>query len=74
VTSDGGIVKSSELALSPKTPPLPTPPLRRETDTGGNFEEEMEKALGKVGNGGKSPEVDKEPPPLLELSIPIGLH
>lgn len=57
-----------------KSPPLPTPPLAKEKgDVQGDFEAEMEKALGKVGKAeNKSPETEKNQP-LLELSIPIGL-
>jgi hypothetical protein len=75
VTSDGGATKSKDPNLEPKTPPLPTPPLaKKENEVQGNFELEMQKALGKVGKGeGKTPEVEKKQP-LLELSIPIGLH
>ena len=71
VTSDGGVTKSTKLLEEPKSPPLPTPPLARQQsdETQGNFEIEMEKALGKVG---KAPEVENKQ--LLELSIPIGLQ
>jgi hypothetical protein len=57
-----------------KSPPLPTPPLAKEkNDVQGNFESEMEKALGKVGKAeSRSPETEKKQP-VLELSIPIGL-
>lgn len=72
VTSDGGATKSTKPLGEPKSPPLPTPPLARQQsgDAKGNFEMEMEKALGKVG---KTPELEKKQQ-ILELSIPIGLH
>jgi hypothetical protein len=72
VTSDGGATKSTKPLGEPKSPPLPTPPLARQQsgESKGNFEIEMEKALGKVG---KTPEIEKKQQ-LLELSIPIGLH
>jgi len=75
VNSDGGATKSTKPPFEPKSPPLPTPPLAREkNEVRGNFELEIEKALGKVGKGDEQiPEKDK-PQPLLELSIPIGLH
>ena len=76
ISSDGGAVKSTKGRFDePKTPPLPTPPLAKNENTvKGNFELEMEKALGKVGKADtKTPESEKKPP-LLELSIPIGLQ
>jgi hypothetical protein len=69
--SDSGKKRSITSTSEEKSPPLPTPPLaKREQDVPGNFEQEMEKALGKVG---KTPDKEKKQP-VLELSIPIGLH
>jgi hypothetical protein len=74
INSDGGATKLTKPPFEPKSPPLPTPPLAREKDdVTGNFELEIEKALGKVGKGdGRAPETEK-PQPLLGLSIPIGI-
>jgi hypothetical protein len=75
VNSDGGATNSTKPPLEPKSPPLPTPPLAREkNDVPGNFELEIEKALGKVGRGDVRASESEKPQPLLELSIPIGLH
>jgi hypothetical protein len=72
MNSDGGGTDSTNPPIEPKSPPLPTPPLANGVP--GGFELEIEKALGKVGNGEvKTPEVNKDQP-LLELSIPIGLN
>jgi hypothetical protein len=69
INSDGGVPKQSK-RTSTKPQTLQNPSLKKEQDvSSGNFELEMEKALGKVG---KSPEQEKQP--ILELSIPIGLH
>ena len=71
INSDGGAKKSTTTNPDLKSPPLPTPPLaKKENEVAGNFETEMEKALGKVG---KSPDKENKQP-LVELSIPIGLH
>ena len=53
----------------PSSELFPIPRLRRTLTSLAIFELEMEKALGKVG---KSSEQEKQP--ILELSIPIGLH
>jgi hypothetical protein len=73
--SDGIATKTStKPGAEPKSPPLPTPPLAKDKEIKGNFEAEMEKALEKVGKTeGKTPETEKKQP-ILELSIPIGLH
>jgi hypothetical protein len=68
INSDGGVPKQSK-RTSTKPQTLKNPSIKKEQDVSGNFELEMEKALGKVG---KSPEQEKQP--ILELSIPIGLH
>lgn len=71
--SNGETLKSTKGQFEPKSPPLPTPPLAKTDEVKGNFELEMEKALGKVGKAeGKTPESEKKQP-ILELSIPIGL-
>jgi len=67
INSDGGVPKSKRPDTKPRT--LSNPSTKKDPDVSGNFELEMEKALGKVG---KSPEQEKQP--ILELSIPIGLH
>jgi hypothetical protein len=73
INSDGGARKSKRTGWESTSPPLPTPPLaKKENETQGNFELEMERALGKVGKPEHSPE-RKNTNPLLELSIPIGL-
>ena len=71
VTSEEA-TKSTKPEGDLKSPPLPTPPLAKQQsgEARGNFETQMEKALGKVG---KAPELEKKQQ-LLELSIPIGLH
>lgn len=75
INSDGGATKSMKPPVEPKSPPLPTPPLAREkNEVTGNFELEMEKALGKVGKGDVRTTEAEKPQPLLELSIPIGLN
>jgi|SRR5579862_656343 hypothetical protein len=71
INSDGGLPKQLKRG-SAKTQTSVTssnPSITKEQEPTGNFELEMEKAFGKVG---KSPEQEKQP--ILELSIPIGLH
>jgi hypothetical protein len=70
INSDGGLPKQSKRG-SAKTQTSATSSnlsIKKE-EPSANFELEMEKAFGKVG---KSPEEEKQP--VLELSIPIGLH
>ena len=69
INSDGGVPKQSK-RTSTKPQTLTNPSVKKEQDFSGNFEVEMERALGKVG---KSPEQERKQP-ILELSIPIGLH
>jgi hypothetical protein len=71
INSGSGGRRSSKSNSDPKSPPLPTPPLaKKENEVQGDFEIEMERALGKVG---KAPDKEKKQP-IVELTIPIGLH
>jgi hypothetical protein len=72
ILSSEGVAANLTKTIEPKSPPLPTPPLAQKDNDA--FESEMEKALGKVGKPeDKALDAGKNPP-LLELSIPIGLH
>jgi hypothetical protein len=72
-TSDAGSSKPAINNVS-KTQPIPNPqPPKKDENTGtGNFEAEMDRAFGKSGRTEAKSSDEKQP--VLELSIPVGLH
>ena len=83
INSDGGVKKAdtSDVGSSKsvinnvsKTQPIPNPqPPKKDENIGtGNFEAEMDRAFGKSGRTEAKSSDEKQP--VLELSIPVGLH
>jgi hypothetical protein len=61
----------TEVELDTKSPPLPTPPMFKKGKDD-DFQRDLEKALGRVGNSAAtSPRDEKR---VIELSIPVGLQ
>jgi hypothetical protein len=80
INSDGGVKKagpsdnSAVINNVSKNQPAPNPPPTKkdENTPTGNFEAEMDKAFGKAGHTEAKSSDEKQP--VLELSIPVGLH